>query len=68
MNKSIKRIILEYAIDNIISIFTEVDNISTMSWYINVLMISKAQLIKIRGFQYSYFHNHCILSKSNRDM
>ena len=58
INKSIKRIILEYTIDNLISLFIDIDDIPTMSWYINVLKISRIRLIKIRGFQYSYFHNH----------
>lgn len=56
MNKSIKRIILEYCIDNQNEVFAHISNIDMLSWYINIMNMTKDQVINARTFQTLYLN------------
>ena len=51
LNRSIKRIILEYAIDDLTQSFADICEMDTFYWYINVLNIIIEQTITIGGSQ-----------------
>jgi len=62
INVHIRRIILEYIIDNMESIFS-IANINTLSWYINMLQVNRDCVVEMRGFQRAYLAKHIDVAK-----
>lgn len=58
MHKNIKRIILEYVINDIKDIFITIDRIDVLTWYLNIFNITKDKIIAMKALQISYLNRH----------